>query len=264
MVGGELAHLPGAHEQDGAPRERGENLLGQLDGRERDGNGMTPDLRLRAYPLGDGERLAKQGVEGGPHRLRRLGQRERVLHLAKDLRLAQHHRVEAGGDPKDVPHGIAVDVGVEHRLNGGGIDTSEARELPEGCRAGRAGRFGHPVHLHPIAGGEDEQLGGDAQQNVAQLVLLHRERFAQVDGRRLVVEAGHKESHREPASLSIRGGRARRVRRPEEGKGSQVNPRTRCAGRARSATRKRTFVIRHGRPLWTYSLDSQPSRAVGL
>ena len=56
-------------------------------------------------------------------------------------------------------------------------------------------------------------LGGDAQelhlaQDVAQLILLHCERFAHVEGRRLMVEAGHEKSHGEPASLRIRGDRA--------------------------------------------------------
>jgi hypothetical protein len=80
---GVLAHLPGAHEEDGTPRERAQDPLGQLNRLERDGDGMTPDLRLRAHPLGHGEGLAEQALENWSHRLRRLGQRKRVLHLPR-------------------------------------------------------------------------------------------------------------------------------------------------------------------------------------
>ena len=37
----------------------------------------------------------------------------RLLHLAEDLRLADHHRVEARRDAEEMAHGFATPVGVE-------------------------------------------------------------------------------------------------------------------------------------------------------
>ena len=61
-----------------------------------------PMLGLGAHPLGAPERRradCEQLAPGGAQLLRPL---EGVLHLAEDLRLADDHRVEAGGDPEQV------------------------------------------------------------------------------------------------------------------------------------------------------------------
>jgi hypothetical protein len=52
----------------------------------------------RAHFLGDRERALEQLVQRAAERARLVGLAHRLLHLAQDLRLAEHHRVEAGGD----------------------------------------------------------------------------------------------------------------------------------------------------------------------
>ena len=46
---------------------------------------------------------------------RPLGGAHRVLHLAEDLRLAQHHRIEPGGDAERVAHGLVLRQRVQVR-----------------------------------------------------------------------------------------------------------------------------------------------------
>src|SRR5258706_325761 len=75
------------------------------------------DRRLGAHPLGGGggprqRRPELVAPDAGP-----LGLGGGVLHLAEDLGLAHHHRVEAGGDPEEVPERrlVLVDEGVRRR-----------------------------------------------------------------------------------------------------------------------------------------------------
>ena len=107
VLGGQLAHLAGADQQHRAAVEAVEDLLGQLHRGEGDRDRVPRDLRLRAHALGHAEGLAEQRVQLRPDRLARLRQREGVLHLAEDLRLADHHRVEAGGHAEGVADGVA-------------------------------------------------------------------------------------------------------------------------------------------------------------
>ena len=140
VPGGQLAHLARADEENGPADEPGEDLLRQLDGGERDRHRVPRDLRLRPHLLRHGEGLREQRVERGPDRLARLGERERVLHLPEDLRLAEHHRVEARGDAERVAHGLALGVGVEHRL-----DARPSRRRGDGRDAGTSRRAPRPA-----------------------------------------------------------------------------------------------------------------------
>ena len=67
----------------------------------------------RAHPLGDRERLREELVEHRPDRLELAGVPVGVLHLPEDLRLPEHHRVEAAGDAEQVPHRLFPEVVVE-------------------------------------------------------------------------------------------------------------------------------------------------------
>src|SRR6266536_2005254 len=98
VPGGLLADLAGPDEEDRAAREVAEHLLGERRGRSRDRRWALPDRRLRAHLPPRVERLAEQPVEQRRGRPRL----ERGPHLAEDLALARHERVEAGGDPEEV------------------------------------------------------------------------------------------------------------------------------------------------------------------
>ena len=164
---------------------------------------MAGDLGLGAHALGHAEGLAEQRVELGADRLAGLGQREGVLHLPQDLRLADHHGVETGRHPEGVAHGVGVDVRVEDGLHRAEIQTAVPAEVAEGQRARLAGRLGDPVDLHPVARREHDDLGQhavglDVAQQLAQLVFLDGELLAQRHRRVLVAEAGDEERHQEP------------------------------------------------------------------
>jgi hypothetical protein len=161
------------------------------------------DLRLGPHSLGDGEGVGEQRVQRRPDRLARLGQRERVLHLAEDLRLADHHGIQAGRDAEGVTDRVVLGVRVEQRLHGREVDAAVAAQSPERDGAGFAGDVGHAVHLHPVARRQDDRLaqhavGDELAQDLTQLVLVDGQLLAQRHRRVLVAHARGEESHQAP------------------------------------------------------------------
>ena len=106
----QLAHLAGADEQHRAAREVAEHLLGERGSGSRHGGRALADRCLDASAPAGMERLAEEAIE------QRAGgaDLECVSHLAEDLALARHERVEAGGDAEQVERGAVVAEPVEH------------------------------------------------------------------------------------------------------------------------------------------------------
>ena len=131
----------------------------------------------------------KSGCRCGPDRLARLGQREGVLHLAEDLRLAEHHRVEAGGDAEGVAHGVARPGACRAATRPSvEVDAALPAQVAERQRPRLARRLGHAVHLHPVAGREHDHLAQhvarlQVAEQLAQLVLLDGQLLAQLHRR---------------------------------------------------------------------------------
>src|SRR5476651_2070122 len=65
---------------------------------------LCADLGGAAHFLGDREAALEQLVQIGAQAARLVGGADGVLDLAEDLRLAQHHRVQPGGDAEGVAH----------------------------------------------------------------------------------------------------------------------------------------------------------------
>ena len=112
----ERDRLTGSDQQGLAALQVAEDLTGQADGGKCDGNRVLADGGIRPHRLGRAEgRLeqpAKQRADasGLPrHRVRRF-------HLAENLRLTQHQRVEARGDTHHVAYGLIVDMHISARL----------------------------------------------------------------------------------------------------------------------------------------------------
>src|SRR5712691_8629072 len=192
-----------AQEEDGLAVEPREDLLRQLDRGERDGHRMPRDLRFRPHPLRNGERLGEERVKRGPDRLARLGERERILHLAQDLRLADHHRVEARRHAERVTNRLPIGVRIEDRLHGGRLHTAMSAELTERGGARLTGHVGDGVHLDPVARREDEDLTddarrGDVAEQLAQLVFVDGELLPELHRRVAVREASDEERHQPP------------------------------------------------------------------
>ena len=110
---GRFRHLAGADDQNRQPVQVAEDLAGQLDGDVADRDRHLADAGLVADAPRHAERAVEQLVEFAAQGAGGLGQRVGVLHLAQNLRLADDHRIEARGYPKDVPHGVAVGVAVK-------------------------------------------------------------------------------------------------------------------------------------------------------
>ncbi|MCW0417707.1 hypothetical protein NB689_003461 [Xanthomonas sacchari] len=145
MLGGQLDGLAGADQQHGGFAEPGEGTLRQAHrgGGDRDRIGAHAGVGARA--LGHREGLLEQAVQAAAHRPMFACQRPGVLHLAEDLRLAQHHRVQPGGDPEQVPHRVRVLVLVQIAVQTGGM-----RVQPVGQVLRIAG---DGVQLGAVAGG---------------------------------------------------------------------------------------------------------------
>jgi hypothetical protein len=102
--GGQLDHLAGADEQH-ARGQVFEQLAGQAHGGGGHADGVRADLGGAAHFLGHGKAALEQLVQRGAQGAGVLGGAHGVLHLAQDLRLAQHHRVQPAGHAEGVARG---------------------------------------------------------------------------------------------------------------------------------------------------------------
>jgi len=83
-----------------------------------------------------------------------LGGAHRILHLPKDLRLAQHHRIEAGSDAEGVAHGFVLGQHVEMGAQLGVVQRVVMRqELGRGIE--RIGQAAGGIQLGAVAGGKN-------------------------------------------------------------------------------------------------------------
>ena len=94
----------------------------------------------------------------GPCRVLPLGPAQRLPHLRVDLRLAQHHRVESGGDGEEVVGRVLLVVGVQGLGQGLGVDAVALGQQPlqreePAVVARDVGR-----DLDPVARGQDHGL----------------------------------------------------------------------------------------------------------
>ena len=104
MCRGELDHLAGADQEQPLLGNRGKDPLGELHRRGSHRDRRTADVGLCAHVLGDGKRTLEEAIQHEPQRARRLGMPHGLFHLAKDLRLAQHHGIEARGHAERMRH----------------------------------------------------------------------------------------------------------------------------------------------------------------
>ncbi len=86
----------------------------------------------------------------------------RLLGLAVDLGLADHHRVEGGGDPEEVAHRGATEMDVEPvvigKLTGAVGEVGQAATEVEEQGIGVDARLSAEVELDPVAGAEVHEL----------------------------------------------------------------------------------------------------------
>ncbi len=185
-----LGHLAGAEQEHRAAGQVAQDLPRHLDRQRGDRDGATGNGRLGAHPLGGGERRrhgAGQGRSAGAG-LERA--RMRGLDLPLDLRLADHHRVEAGRDAEQVRQRVVLEPDE-------GVLRDQRSQLPRDVVRRRA-RVHDGEHLQPVARGEEHRLADSRQrlepaQACRQLVGRHGHLLAHGDGHLLVGEADAKE-----------------------------------------------------------------------
>src|SRR5437867_558580 len=112
MLRGKLTHFARADDHHDFARQGTKDLSRQLDGRIADGNGRLRNARLTPDTLGNSESAAHQCAEvhadGAGIACDAVG----FLHLAENLRLADHHRVETRRNAENVTDRIRVPEGV--------------------------------------------------------------------------------------------------------------------------------------------------------
>ena len=118
----ELDHLARADEQNGLLRHRREDPLRHPDASRGHGDRVRADVGVRADLLGDGEGSLEELVQHRPQGAGVLGGADGLLQLAKDLRLAEHHRLQAARNAERVRHGLIPRQRVEVGFQLGGID----------------------------------------------------------------------------------------------------------------------------------------------
>ena len=149
----QFAHLSGADQVNVLALQRSENLLGQFDRDRGHRNGRRAYRGFRAHSLGYGESAGQQQIQLRVHRA--YGARRRIgfLHLAENLRLADHHRIEARGDAEKMTNGFALAIFIKVRLEFGGI---ELKIFAQKTAQIGAAILGLRQQFHPVAGGENQ------------------------------------------------------------------------------------------------------------
>ena len=200
VTGGQLGHLAGADEQDRLPLQSPEDLLGQLDRGEADGNRVGGNPRLRPHPLGDAESVVQDPVQNDARRPAFRRPTVGFLDLSQNLRFAHDQGVEAGGDPEQVADRLLVTVQVEatvHLLRGEvPVPKDEALQLLDGGRIVRGLR----QHFDPVAGGQVDDAVDlrDVDQlpiGVEALLAGQGKPFPDVQGGCFVVHSDEDEIH---------------------------------------------------------------------
>lgn len=190
--------LAGADQQRLAAVQVAEDLLGQAHRGERHGHRVLADGGIGADGLrrteGGLEQAAEQRTDGAGLARDGVGR----LHLAEDLRLAEDHRVEAGGHAHHVAHRVFVLV---HIGTGAQLVESQAMVVRQpGEHVVRGRMVDLQVEFAPVAGRQDGRLaaGGQAAELLQRLDHLFRsESHALADSHRggLVIDAEGNEGH---------------------------------------------------------------------
>ena len=120
----------------------------------------------------------------------------RNAHLAEDLPLARHERVEAGRDAEEMQHGRAIVQPVERRLDLG----LERGERGNGVALGRLGVVGRDVELGAVARRETHRLATALREPRGKRLRrlpLERDPLPQLD-RRMVVRGADEDEADHP------------------------------------------------------------------
>ena len=149
---GDLAHLPGANQQDGPAGEVAEDVGGCRHRGVTDGDRTSPDPGRVARALCRPDRATSDDFEPCVKSTSVACRGQCPLDLAENLGLADHHRIETAGHLEEMRDGLLATelVGIAPpRLEGQRVRPPPKR-LEQSIGGGRGG--GHRVQLSPVAG----------------------------------------------------------------------------------------------------------------
>src|SRR5207248_337430 len=148
----------GADQHHFAIVQRSKDLFSQLDGRVADRNRAHADFGLATHALSDGEGASDHGVEESGNGALLFGGGVGRFELSEDLRLADDHRVEAGGYAEDMADGVLASIAVDVLLQPGALGVLHGGEelFDAGLRVGAVLR--NDGDFDAIAGGENHAL----------------------------------------------------------------------------------------------------------
>ncbi len=246
--GAEFDHFAGADEEDFLFRQAVEDARRKMHRRGGHGNRVGADRGGRADFLGHREgaleQLAQQRADGSGF----FGNARRLLHLAEDLRLAQHHRIQPRRDAEHVAHGFLLRMLVKI-----GLDLLRRQRVIFGQPVRRTLRvFGRAIQLGAVAGGQNRRFAhGLGPQQVVQGLTharrIERHLLANRERGRMVIDAQSEQLHGDMTlkrDEKFRQGvletdRAQTTRRRQEGRTPAGKPEPRLSHRAAASAASR-------------------------
>jgi hypothetical protein len=161
---------------------------------------MAALSRLRPAPLAGAQREPSELAEHPAGGAVLLGELDRRAHLAEDLVLADHHRVQAGRHREQVADRPLLVVHVQVRGELGRRHPAVPGEQFADRRDARVEAVHVGVHLDPVAGGNDEGLGHrlglhQVAEQLGERVTADHGPLQGRDRGTLVAQADHQHAH---------------------------------------------------------------------
>ena len=165
--GDTFAHRSGTDDEHPLAGQVADDLGDHLDRGVADRCGSSADAGLGAGPLAGFDRRAEQQVQRGAGGAFVLGDLPRAAHLTEDLALAEHGRIEPGGDLEQMADRGRIVLAVEVRDQL--VDRQVAEFAEEVAHVGvrPVEQLGDDVDLGAVAGGQHDRFADVVAQRQA-------------------------------------------------------------------------------------------------
>ena len=158
MRGAKLDHFARTHKQHLDLGQVFKQITGQAHGGGGHADAVRADLRRGAHLFGHRERALEELGERGAQSACLVSHSHRVFELPQDLRLAQHHAVQATGHAEGMAGGFLVFQAVGVGAQFVGRDAAALGQPGEGMV--QRGFIACAVDLGAVAGGDDGRFRG--------------------------------------------------------------------------------------------------------
>jgi hypothetical protein len=159
--------------------------------------GRRSNRSFRAHPLGHRESAAEELIQLPANGSDRTSSSVGFLNLPKNLRLAEHHRIQTRGHTEDVPHGVLLAELVKMRVERTGVHVKVIAQ--------ESAKIGVSVHserddLDAVAGRDhhtlfDSRISCQLSAGIRQARLRDGQPLADFQRRALMVQSNELISH---------------------------------------------------------------------